>query len=64
LISLMSQSSNKGKSIRKIISEVGFGRLLTSGLAPRVVTTGTIIGFQWWIYDSFKTAMGMGTTGG
>ena len=22
------------------------------------------IGFQWWIYDSFKTAMGMGTTGG
>ena len=21
-------------------------------------------GFQWWIYDSFKTAMGMGTTGG
>lgn len=22
------------------------------------------LGFQWWIYDSFKTAMGMGTTGG
>jgi solute carrier family 25 (mitochondrial phosphate transporter), member 3 len=22
------------------------------------------IGFQWWIYDSFKSAMGMGTTGG
>jgi solute carrier family 25 phosphate transporter 3 len=21
-------------------------------------------GFQWWIYDSFKSAMGMGTTGG
>ena len=25
---------------------------------------GTLTGFQWWIYDSFKTFMGMGTTGG
>lgn len=25
---------------------------------------GTLTGFQWWIYDSFKSAMGMGTTGG
>lgn len=25
---------------------------------------GTLTGFQWWIYDSCKTALGMGTTGG
>ena len=25
---------------------------------------GTLTGFQWWIYDSFKSAMGLGTTGG
>jgi len=25
---------------------------------------GTLTGLQWWIYDTFKTAMGMGTTGG
>lgn len=29
-----------------------------------VVNLGTLTGFQWWIYDSFKAAMGMGTTGG
>jgi solute carrier family 25 phosphate transporter 3 len=25
---------------------------------------GTIAAFQWWIYDTFKTAMGLQTTGG
>ena len=30
----------------------------------KFLLTGTLTGFQWWIYDSFKTAMGMGTTGG
>lgn len=25
---------------------------------------GTLTGLQWWIYDSFKTAMGLQTTGG
>lgn len=29
-----------------------------------VSTPGTLTGLQWWIYDSFKTAMGLGTTGG
>lgn len=22
------------------------------------------LGFQWWIYDTFKATMGLGTTGG
>lgn len=64
LISLMSHPSNRGKGVRQIASEVGFAPLLTRGLGPRVAATGTVIGFQWWIYDGFKTALGMGTTGG
>ena len=29
-----------------------------------VIMIGTLTGFQWWIYDSSKSAMGMGATGG
>jgi len=25
---------------------------------------GTLTGLQWWIYDTFKSILGMGTTGG
>ena len=25
---------------------------------------GTLTGLQWWIYDTFKTAVGLQTTGG
>ena len=35
-----------------------------SHLGTRILMIGTLTGLQWWIYDSFKTAMGMGTTGG
>jgi solute carrier family 25 phosphate transporter 3 len=38
--------------------------LATKGLLPRTLLTGTAIGLQWYIYDSFKSGMGMGTTGG
>ena len=64
LVSLMGKPANKGKSIGQIASETGFGTLATKGLGTRVLMIGTLTGFQWWIYDSFKTAMGMGTTGG
>ena len=33
-------------------------------LTMRLLMDSLCTGFQWWIYDSFKTAMGMGTTGG
>ncbi|TDL23848.1 mitochondrial carrier protein [Rickenella mellea] len=64
LVSQMGKASNKGKSLGAIASEVGFANLATKGLGTRVIMIGTLTGFQWWIYDSFKTAMGMGTTGG
>jgi len=64
VVSLMGKPSNKGKSLGAIASETGIFALATKGLGARVVMIGTLTGFQWWIYDSFKSAMGMGTTGG
>lgn len=51
-------------SVRQLIQRVGWTSLATKGLMPRIGLTGTIIGFQWFAYDTFKTSMGMGTTGG
>ena len=64
VVSQMGKVENRGKSFGQIVSEVGVGNLMTKGLGTRVVMIGTLTGFQWWIYDSFKAAMGMGTTGG
>ncbi|KAG5647922.1 hypothetical protein DXG03_007846 [Asterophora parasitica] len=64
LVSLLGKAENKGKSAGKIASEVGIVSLATKGLGTRVIMIGTLTGFQWWIYDSFKSAMGLGTTGG
>jgi len=64
IVSLMGKPTNKGKSIGQIASETGVVTLATKGLGTRVIMIGTLTGFQWWIYDSFKTSMGLGTTGG
>jgi solute carrier family 25 phosphate transporter 3 len=64
LVSLQGKEVNKGKSLGQIASETGIKALATKGLGTRVLMIGTLTGFQWWIYDSFKSAMGMGTTGG
>ncbi|KAF9499486.1 mitochondrial carrier [Pleurotus eryngii] len=64
LVSLLGKAENKGKGVGQIASEVGIAKLATKGLGTRVLMIGTLTGFQWWIYDSFKAAMGMGTTGG
>jgi len=64
LVSLLGKAENKGKSVGQIASEVGIATLATKGLSTRVLMIGTLTGFQWWIYDSFKATMGMGTTGG
>ncbi|KIL69436.1 hypothetical protein M378DRAFT_119546 [Amanita muscaria Koide BX008] len=64
LVSQLGKPENKGKSFGAIANEVGFVNLCTKGLGTRVIMIGTLTGFQWWIYDTFKTTMGMGTTGG
>lgn len=64
IVSLLGKAENKGKSVGTIASETGVMTLATKGLGTRVIMIGTLTGFQWWIYDSFKSAFGLGTTGG
>ncbi|UJR20186.1 hypothetical protein I4U23_023318 [Adineta vaga] len=64
IVSLMAKPEYKGKSVKEISRDFGTWNLCTKGLGPRIIMIGTIAALQWWIYDTFKTAMGMGTTGG
>lgn len=64
VVSQIGKVENKGKSIGQIANEIGFKNLATKGLGARILMVGTLTGLQWWIYDTFKTTMGMGTTGG
>lgn len=64
IVSLLGKAQNKGKSVGQIASETGYMNLFTKGLGTRVLMIGTLTGLQWWIYDTFKSAMGLGTTGG
>jgi len=51
-----------GTKVRQIYGEIGFNGLW-SGLGARIVMIGTLTGLQWYIYDSFKVACGLATTG-
>lgn len=62
LLSLRARYPNK--SYREIIDHVGWRQLATQGLVPRAALTGTIIASQWFLYDSFKTVLELGTSGG
>ncbi|KAJ9469977.1 Mitochondrial phosphate carrier protein 3 [Diplonema papillatum] len=64
LVSLKGKESNAGKSFSQIATDVGAYNLATKGLAVRILMIGTLTGLQWWIYDSFKTSVGLGTSGG
>eukprot|EP00842_Homolaphlyctis_polyrhiza_P000404 jgi/Hompol1/1364/HPOL_004578-RA len=64
LVSIMSKPANKGKSLGVIAQEFGYFNLCTKGIGTRILMIGTLTGLQWWIYDTFKSAMGLGTTGG
>ena len=54
--------SSTGQKVRQIYSEIGF-KGLWNGLGTRIFMIGTLTGLQWWIYDSFKVACGLATTG-
>ncbi|KAL4066060.1 mitochondrial carrier protein [Scleroderma citrinum] len=64
IVSLMGNADNKGKGVGTIMQETGLLTLATKGLSTRIIMIGTLTGFQWWIYDSFKTSAGLNTTGG
>jgi len=52
-----------GKAMSRIYGNIGF-KGLWNGLPVRIVMIGTLTAFQWLIYDSFKVALGLPTTGG
>jgi solute carrier family 25 phosphate transporter 3 len=64
LVSQIGKPANQGKSFGQIAGEIGMKNLMTAGLGTRIIMIGTLTGLQWYIYDSFKTVCGLGTTGG
>lgn len=66
MVSKLNNIQSEGSAMenaRTIYKEIGFNGLWR-GLGTRIVMIGTLTGFQWWIYDSFKTAVGLQTSGG
>ena len=63
---LYSQSKaeeSTSQKMKMIYKEIGF-KGLWAGLGTRIFMIGTLAALQWWIYDTFKTAVGLQTTGG
>lgn len=56
-------SETLGQALKRIYGEIGFAGVW-NGLPVRIVMVGTLTGFQWLIYDSFKVYVGLPTTGG
>lgn len=56
-------SESLGQAVSRIYKQIGFGGVW-NGLPVRIVMVGTLTGFQWLIYDSFKVYVGLPTTGG
>lgn len=56
---IVSKMAKGGKSAGAILSELGFAGIW-GGLGTRIIMIGTLTGLQWWIYDSFKTVVGLG----
>jgi len=56
---VVSKMSKSGKSPGAILAELGpMG--IWGGLGTRIIMIGTLTGLQWWIYDTFKTSIGLG----
>lgn len=66
LVSKLNQLETKGSTlsaIKQIVGEVGFAGLW-NGLVARIIMIGTLTGLQWWIYNGFKSMVGLPTVGG
>lgn len=50
-------------NVKKIYGEIGYNGLWR-GLSTRIIMVGTLTGLQWWLYDSYKTMVGLQTSGG
>lgn len=66
MVSMLNKRSSDApvlQQVKGIYSEIGFAGLW-NGLLARIIMVGTLTGLQWWIYDTFKVACGLQTTGG
>lgn len=63
LYSKGTEAGSTSQKIAGIYREIGF-KGLWGGLVTRIIMIGTLTGLQWWIYDSFKVAVGLQSTGG
>jgi solute carrier family 25 phosphate transporter 3 len=61
LVSMKGNPANAGKSFGQMAKEMGTKDLFTKGLPTRIIMIGTLTGLQWYIYGSWKSAMGFGT---
>jgi len=62
-LNAVKSEGSTGENVKKIYAEIGFNGLWR-GLGTRIIMIGTLTGLQWWIYDTFKTAVGLQTSGG
>jgi len=65
LVSIMNKRDSPKPAmvqVKEIYADIGF-KGLWAGLGARIFMIGTLTGMQWWIYDSFKVATGLATTG-
>jgi len=60
---MVSIMNKKGGTAGEIYNEIGF-KGIWAGLGTRIFMIGTLTGLQWYIYDSFKVAAGLQSTGG
>jgi solute carrier family 25 phosphate transporter 3 len=68
MVSILNKRTNTtgastGQQVKEIYAEIGFPGLW-KGLGTRIFMIGTLTCLQWVIYDSFKVACGLATTGG
>lgn len=65
VVSKLNEKESSGSTvtkIREILGDLGF-KGIWRGLSTRILMVGTLTGLQWWIYDTFKTAVGLQATG-
>jgi len=62
LVSMKGNPINATKGWGEMASEMGTANLFTKGLVTRIIMIGTLTGLQWWIYGSWKSACGFGTS--
>jgi len=59
----MKSEGSTSENMKLIYEELGF-KGLWRGMGARIIMIGTLTGLQWWIYDTFKTLVGLQTSGG